>query len=278
MHLFNEQEPRVPKSPKSPRKPRVPVAPEAPVVDRPRDLSDEFADQMEDLYSIPQTRYPRREIKFSPSGLTKCDRELYYINTNAKADEAESQIGWRARIPRNGTGTHEVMQADLKTMHTKLPENKLPCRFKLLETEMVLRKTFDVGGTMVTLSGRLDGLMLDMETGLKFIWEYKTKDKLSNLTKIKDPLPYVLQCISYSAVLEIYDCIIHIESLQKPQWGRIAAKDSKYFHVVVTPEMVDRLLQRLARIVRAIEAKKPPAKDPEKCLFCSYKTTCGKGR
>ena len=166
----------------------------------------------------------------------------------------------------------------MKVMHTKLKDNKLPCRFKLLEVEKVLRKTFVVDGTPVTISGRLDALLLDTHTSEIIIWEYKTKDKLSGLTKIKDATPYLMQCISYAAVLEIYSCILQIESLQKPAWGRIDAKDSKYFHVQVTPEQVEALLNRLAIIVRAVIANKPPAKQVDKCLFCSYKTTCRKDR
>ena len=168
------------------------------------------------------------------------------------------------------------MQADMRLMHAKLTEHNLPCRFKLLDTEKVLRKTFDVDGTPVTISGRLDALLLDTQTSEIIIWEYKTKDKLSNLAKIKDATPYMMQCISYAAVLEIYSCILQIESLQKPAWGRVDSKDSKYFYVQVTPEQVAQLLHRLASIVKAVEAKKPPKKQPDLCMFCQYKNTCRK--
>jgi CRISPR/Cas system-associated exonuclease Cas4 (RecB family) len=118
--------------------------------------------------------------------------------------------------------------------------------------------------------------MVDTETGAQIVWEFKTKDKLSNLAKIKEPSCYIDQCIAYAAVLEIYDIIIQIESLQKPQWGRVDSKDMKYFHVIITREQVDKMLARLAEIVRAVEAGKPPAKQIDKCTFCSYKEACRK--
>jgi len=277
MILFNEPEERIPKPPKKPKKKPIKNIEDntnCEIVER--TIANEFEDQIEDLYSISQARYPRNEIKFSPSQLCQCNRAIFYVNCNAQADTQEQQIGWRGRIPRNGEGIHEAYQKDLKLMPKKLAENNLPCRFKMLEVEKVLRRTFDIEGAKVTLSGRCDGLMVDTETGAMLVWEFKTKDKLSNLTKIKDPSPYIEQCIAYAAVLEVYDIIIQIESLQKPQWGRIDSKDMKYFHVEITKDQVDKMLARLAKIVRAVEAGIPPAKQPDKCLFCGYKDVCRK--
>jgi CRISPR/Cas system-associated exonuclease Cas4 (RecB family) len=275
MNLFNEPEPRTPKAPKKPRSnPVVNVEDNAPCETMDRTLADEFEDQIENLYSLPQVRYPRNEIKFSPSQLAQCNRAIFYANSNAKADPHEPQVGWRSRIPRNGEGVHECCQKDLRVMHKKLTDNNFPCRFKMVETEKVLRRTFNVDGAKVTLSGRCDGILVDTETGQMIVWEYKTKDKLSNLTKIKDPSCYILQCIAYAAVLDIYDVIIHIETLQKPSWGRVDAKDTKYFHVQVTRKQCQEMLERLAKIVRAVEAGIPPKREPDKCLFCSYKTVC----
>lgn len=277
--LFNDPTPRTPKAPKTSSKTTkskaVAVAKEY-LESKPKErtLADEFEDQIEMLYSIPQTRYPRKEVKFSPSQLGQCDRELFYVNSNAPADLQEPVVGWKARIPRNGEGIHECTQKDLKVMHTKLKENGLPCRFKMQETERALRREFDVDNTRVVISGRCDGILLDQLTGQLVVWEFKTKDKLTNLTKIKDPSPYILQCIAYAAVLEIYDVILQIETLQKPQWSRDDARDMKYFLVQVNPEQCDQLLHRLAKIVRAVEAGVPPAKEMDKCMFCSYKNVC----
>jgi CRISPR/Cas system-associated exonuclease Cas4 (RecB family) len=237
-------------------------------------LADDFEDQIEMFYSLPKIKYPRKEIKFSPSQLGLCGRELFYLNSGAEADPHEPIVGWKARIPRNGEGVHEVRQKDLLTMPKQLNDNGLLCRFQMRETEKVLRRSFDVDGTIVTFSGRVDGILLDVETGQLVIWEFKTKDKASGLSKVKDPSPYIMQCIAYAAVLEIYDVILHVESLQKPQWSRDDAKDTKYFHVQVSKEQCDELLQRLAGIVRAIETGIPPAREFEKCRFCSYKNAC----
>ena len=273
--LFNDPGERKPSPPKKPRtKPADSQQENSPCEKMKRTLADEFEDQIEDLYSIPQVRYPRNEIKFSPSQLSQCDRAIFYANSNAKADPPTPQVGWKNRVPRNGEGIHECTQKDLKVMHTKLKDANLPCRFKMQEVEKVLRRTFDVDGTAVTFNGRCDGILLDMETGQLVVWEFKTKDKLANLTKIKDSSPYIHQCIAYATVLDIYDVILHVETLQKPQWSRDDAKDTKYFHVQVTREQCEDLLKRLAKIVRAVEAKIPPKKEPEKCMFCLYKNVC----
>lgn len=275
MLLFNEQGDREPKKPKLTATKAADTGQsgtEHEIVER--TLADEFEDQIENLYSIPQTRYPRNEIKFSPSMLSQCDRAIFYANSNALADPPSPQVGWKSRTPRNGEGIHEVRQKDLLKMHTTLRENGLPCRFKMEQTEIVLKRSFVVDGTKVTFSGRADGLLLDTQTGQLLVWEFKTKDKLINFNKVKDPSPYIDQCIAYATVLELYDVILHVEALQKPKWSKDEDKDSKYFHVHVTREQCDALLQRLAKIVRAVEAGIPPKREPDKCLFCSYKTVC----
>ena len=239
-----------------------------------RTLADEFQDQIEALYSIPQKTWPRKEIKFSPSQLGKCGRELFYLNTNAQQDAPKPVTPWKGRVPRNGEGVHQVTQKDYLEMHKKLAENNMPVRFVMKEVEKVLRREFVVDGSKVLISGRCDGILLDTKTGQLIVWEKKTKDKSSNLTKIKDPSDYILQCIAYAAVLEIYDVILEVESLQKPQWSRDDAQDTKYFHVQVTKEQVDKLLHRLAKIVKSVETGVVPPKETDKCMFCSFKTRC----
>lgn len=239
-----------------------------------RTLADEFQDQVDALYSIPQKPWPRKEVKFSPSQLGKCGRELFYLNTNAQADPPKPVTPWKGRVPRNGEGVHNATQKDYSEMHIKLANNGMPCRFKMQQVEQVLRREFMVDGSKVVLSGRCDGILLDTETGQLIVWEKKTKDKSSNLTKIKDPSAYILQCIAYATVLGIYDVILEVESLQKPQWSKDEAQDTKYFHVQVTREQCDELLHRLAGIVKSIETGVLPQKELDKCMFCSYKNIC----
>lgn len=246
-----------------------------PIEEKPRTPADDFHDQIEMLYSIPQKNWPRKEVKFSPSQLGKCARELYYLNTNAPLDPPQPVTPWKARLPRNGEGVHQATQRDYLEMHKKLQEAGLDWRFKMIEVEKPLRGEFKVNGFKVVISGRCDGILQDRLTGDLFVYEKKTKDKASNLTKIKEPQPeHILQGIAYALALKIPRVIFEIESLQKPQWSRDDGVDQKHFFVQVTDEQCDELLERLAGIVRAIEKVEVPPKELDRCTFCNYKEVC----
>lgn len=240
----------------------------------PRTPADDFHDQVEKFYSLPREQYPRFEVKFSPSGVTKCARELYYMNTGAHQDEQMNITPWKVRLPRNGEGAHIVTQKDYLEMHKKLFKAGIQYQFKMEKTEVTSKKTFDVDGVKVTLSGRCDGI-LTTENGIQYIWEKKTKDKMKNLKKLKEPQDdHKAQVVCYSLLFKIPRTIFEIESLQKPDWNKDEEEDQKHFYFESTPEMEQALLKRLASIVKMIEAKKLPSPEYDKCMFCSYKTQC----
>lgn len=240
-----------------------------------RTVADDFHDQVEIFYSLPRKPWPRKEVKFSPSQLGKCDRELYYMNIEAPVDPQELLIPWRARIPRNGTGVHEVTQNDYKEMKAKLEAAGYPCRFVFTDFERIGRRVYNVDGAKVVISGRCDGVMLDTESGEHLLWEKKCKDKRSNWTKMKEPQEeHILQAIAYYLLFGIRECVFEIEVLQKPQWSKINETDIKYFYHETTDEEAQGLLKRLANIVAAVEAGEPPKRQPDKCMFCPYKNHC----
>lgn len=239
-----------------------------------RTPADDFQDQVELFYSMPREQSPRSEVKFSPSGATKCVRELYYLNLNAPIDTNTNLTPWKQRIPRNGEGVHEITQRDYLIMHKKLIKAGLPCKFQMLKVEENGRKEFLVDGFTVVINGRCDGILVDTD-GIQYIYEKKTKDKLANLKKIKEPTPeHKGQVVCYSLLFDIPRTIFEIESLQKPAWGKDEEDDSKYFYFESTPEMEQALLKRLASVVKAIEAGRAPAPEYDKCMFCSYKDLC----
>lgn len=239
-----------------------------------RTLADDFHDQVETFYSIPKVKAPRKgDIRFSPSGVTKCLRELYYYNLDAPKDEV-TLTPWKQRIPRNGEGAHIVTQEDYMEMVKVLDENNVPWTFKMIETEKVARKQFNVNGTKVVINGRCDGILEDTE-GTQFIWEKKTKDKYTNFKKVTEPTDANKgQAVCYSLLFGIPRTIFEYESLQKPQWTKDHEKDMKHFYFEVTESMEQELLERLATVVRAIEKRKPPTMERDKCMFCSYKRQC----
>lgn len=251
---------------------------EAESIERPRTPADDFHDQIELLYSLPREVYPRKEVRFSPSGVTKCARELYYMNTDAVVDEYQIITPWKQRLPRNGEGVHEITQKHYLKMHKKLLDAGVDCLFKMEKAEIIGRKEFDVDGTKIVLSGRCDGCLID-RNGVRYIWEKKTKDKMKNFKKIKEPQDdHKAQVVCYSLIFGIPRTIFEIESLEKPAWNKDSESDIKHFYFESTEEMEQELLHRLATIVRAIEAKKPPAPEHDKCMFCCYKEQCRKDR
>lgn len=182
---------------------------------------------------------------------------------------------WHQRIPRNGTGVHEVTQKDYQEMYSKLAAAGLSPRFSVKGTELAGRKEIDVDGTLVVLNGRCDVKLWDYELEQEVLLELKTVDKRTNWTKIKEPKPeHQLQAIAYSILFGIPRCIFQYESLQKPQYTKVDETDLKCFYFETTPEMEQALLSRLAGIVRAVEAKEPPQRELEKCMFCGYKSVC----
>jgi CRISPR/Cas system-associated exonuclease Cas4 (RecB family) len=259
--------------------------PDVPVMDTDQTLAVLFNEQVESYYSLPRKKRHRPEVVFSPSGVNSCARELFYINTNAEPD-VTPLIPWRERMSRNGTGAHDVTQADYLTMEDKLKEAGLPVNFRFLEAEINGEKSYKVGDTIVKLRGRSDGKMalLDHEGNEVAIigYEKKTKDKRKNLNKImKQGQPQIehrAQATSYYLIFGIKNWMFEYESLQKPEWKEVVPEkpDQKHFYVEVSDEEARALLLRLAKIVRQIEKGELPAPELHKCGFCAFKGQCAK--
>lgn len=272
MDLFNEVT-EIPTNRRSPRRKAVDIFETEPTERTP---ADEFHDQVELFYSIPRKRSKRNgDIRFSPSGVTKCGRELYYYNLDFPTEETRL-VPWKQRVPRNGEGGHIVTQEDYMKMHEILNEAGVPCKYRMTETEIIARKEFDVNGTKVVINGRCDGILEDVN-GVKYIWEKKTKDKMTNFKKVKEPTEAnYAQAVCYSLIFGIPRTIFEYESLQKPKWSDDDAIDQKHFYFEVTPQMEQDLLDKLAMVAECIEDKTPPPMELDKCMFCSYKSQCYK--
>lgn len=248
-------------------------------------LAEEFGAQVEAFYSLPRPDYKRTEIVFSPSGVTKCARELYYINTNAPQD-TQPLVPWKERNARNGTGSHDATQSDYLIMEQKLREHGIVPKFRFLEAEIKGERTFQVGKYKVKIRGRSDGKIgvLDERGNVIEVigWEKKTKDKRKNLNKIiKEGQPqdeHRLQAVAYALIWGITKWIFEYESLQKPEWSDTDPEkpDIKHFFVEVDRDEAKALLVRLAKIVEAIENETLPPPELDKCGFCTFRTQCAK--
>ncbi|HDR8003377.1 PD-(D/E)XK nuclease family protein [Bacillus cereus group sp. BceL300] len=248
-------------------------------------LAEEFTEQVNAFYSLPRKPRVRKEIVFNPSGVTKCARELYYINTNAKYDTLP-QVPWRERMSRNGTGSHDVTQADYLRMEEELKAAGIPVKFRFVEAEISGEKSYNVGGYTVKLRGRADGkiAVLDEEGNEidYIVWEKKTKDKRKNLNKImKQGQPqdeHKAQGISYALIWGVNKILFEYEALQKPEWKDIDPEkpDLKHYYVEIEKHEARALLIKLSKVVQAIEEGRLPAPELDKCGFCTFKTQCKK--
>jgi CRISPR/Cas system-associated exonuclease Cas4 (RecB family) len=258
---------------------------DVPVNNTDQTLAEEFTEQVESFYSLPRKKRHRAEVVFSPSGVSDCARQLYYINTNAEPD-VTPLIPWRERMSRNGTGAHDVTQADYLRMEDKLRDAGLPVKFRFLDAEINGEKSYKVGDTVVKLRGRSDGKMALLDDAGNEVaiigYEKKTKDKRKNLNKImkagQPQSEHRAQATSYYLIFGIARWMFEYEALQKPEWSDIYPEkpDQKHFYVEVSEEEARALLIRLAKIVRQIEKGELPAPELEKCGFCPFKGQCAK--
>ncbi|MCW6094601.1 PD-(D/E)XK nuclease family protein [Clostridium sporogenes] len=231
-----------------------------------------------------KTPRPNMQI-FSPSGASKCARELYYKALGYKAED--DKYPYHRRWTRNSTAVHEVVQKDLLYMSkilknpaftVKMMDNGLPAWEENLKTFVEVEHN----GVEFAVLGMMDGV-LNYKDGTEVGFEFKTKSnsigQVGNY-KMKAPAPYHLeQCTAYSILFGMDEFILMYESVAKDQWakGAEAKSDIRTFYYKVTEEERTKLLDKFATVTKAIENREIPEKQPDKCMFCPYKSLCEGG-
>lgn len=241
-----------------------------------------FQAQVDAFYALPRKRRPRDQIVFSPSGVSKCARELYYASINAPSDEVPL-VPWRERMSRNGTALHDATQKDLFRMEHVLREAGVTPRFRLLAAEIDGEKSFSVNGRVVTLRGRCDGKLgvLDDEGNVidEIGLEIKSKSRREQLTKVLRSGPqqeHIAQTVAYALLWGVRRWMFLYESMNKPKWSEVDSADQAYFLTTAEEAQERRLLVRLGAVVEAIEERRLPAPDLSLCGFCVFKAQCAK--
>lgn len=244
-------------------------------------LATQFQAQVDAFYAIPRKHRPRDRIVFSPSGVTKCARELYYAHSGAIYD-TEPLIAWRERRNRNGEAVHVATQNDLFKLEESLRGIGVTPRFRFLEAEISGEKSYSVNGRTVTIRGRADGKIAVLDdTGDKEMeiigFEFKTKTRREQLTKIVKSGPqldHTAQTVAYSLIWGVRKWLFVYHCLQTPKWNEVEGIDQVAFLTEVEEEQERRLLVKLSKVVEAIEEKALPAAELDKCGFCRFKTQC----
>lgn len=251
---------------------------------RPNKEVERIAFQQKELeFSLVGVRTPRPDMQiFSPSGASKCARELYYKATGVKG--VDDKQPYHRRWTRNATAVHEAVQKDLLYMSivlknpaftVKMKENGLPAWEENLKTFVEVQHD----GAEFAVLGMMDGI-LNYKDGSEVGFEFKTKSnsigQVGNF-KMKAPAPYHLeQCTAYNILFGMNEFILMYEAVAKDQWakGSEAKSDIRTFYYKVTEEDRTALLDKFASVTKAVEAKVIPEKQPDKCMFCPYKNHC----
>lgn len=223
-------------------------------------------------------------VYFSPSGASKCSRELYYKAIKTKKDDIVA-YPYQKRWTRNGNAIHDAVQRDLLYMERELED----APFKVARTETGLPKweenikTFKViehNGETFGLYGMSDGILIDTETGKEVGFEFKTKSTTIGAVgnyKMKDAQEgHKLQCTAYKILFGVDEHLIMYESLAKDKWtaNADAKLDFRVFYHEVSDKDVKALLDKYSEITKAVKEGKAPEPEKDKCIFCPYKTTC----
>lgn len=228
---------------------------------------------------------PEDLIYFSPSGASKCGRELFF-KANKEAKDEVLRYPYQRRWTRNASAVHQYFQRDLlycekllgsdRVFDVKRMDNGLPC----WENNIKTWKKISHNGVDFYLYGMCDGLLTYLPDGSTVGLEFKTKSTTLGAVgtfKLKEPaFEHKQQAIAYSILFGVDEFIFVYESLAKDGWtkGADAKPDIRTFYFKVEEEDRQNLLDRLSNIAKQYYADTLPVKEEGKCLFCPYKAVC----
>lgn len=235
---------------------------------------------------------PEGLVKFTPSGASKCRRELFYKTLKARQDDIQ-QAPFNNRWTRNSSAIHKSVQHNLLYANTLLPKpyfsvlmvekegfGLLPAWEKNIEKYEVIEHN----GVKFVVSGMMDGLLKVNSTGQTVGFEYKTKSNDSyQIEKMTKPSPqHILQCVSYSLIFKdengepVNDYILTYEAVAKDRWdkGEYALQDVKAFHITITERQKKSMLKKFSEVADMIYNGELPKQETSKCMFCGYKGIC----
>lgn len=227
-----------------------------------------------------KTERPHKYV-FTPSGASKCKRELYY--KLMKETPKEEKYAYHKRWTRNATAVHEAIQKDLLYSEALISNPRfkvhrkdgLPAWEENIKHPVILEHN----GKEFALLGMMDGV-LEYKDGSIIGLEIKTKSttiaSVGTYLLKKPSDSHLIQATAYSILFGIDEYIFLYESLAKDGWnkGEVAKPDLRTFYHRVTEEDRQALLDKFADVITAVEDKKLPPKEEDKCMFCQYKHLC----
>lgn len=223
----------------------------------------------------PPSQSTKANVKPSKIG---CDRQMFYILTNAKADKVSTTDPKMTLIQHVGTFIHEEVQTALSQLHTeriqwvdphevlKLAEEK-GLHTSIVETTHDSKSKYELHlyNSEWDISFQCDGfLRLD---GKLYILEIKSEEHMKNMKRIGPEPQHEEQASCYSLCLGIEDVLfIYINRnymSAKPYYFRVLNEDR------------DIIKEKIIRVKKSVSSKLlPPREKCKSCQYCNYKTIC----
>lgn len=229
---------------------------------------------------------------FSPSSANSDKRELYVKLRGGKRDVNE-RPAFQGRWTRLGTSIGDLLQRDLLFIEKHyakktgkqpafIPE-RTPEGYPLWEDFAKRLVKVEHDGAKFALFGTPDGVLVHTATGKRVGIEIKSKQTTSAQTSLysmkEAKEDHVKQVTAYSVMYGVDDYIIVYMNASKKSWMMSDEDfeknpDIRAFHIEITERDRQALLSDFAEVVKAAADGNPPAMDPEKWTFNSYKTAC----
>lgn len=236
----------------------------------------------------------RDRIYFPPSSAGSDPRELYVKAKKAKKDK-EAIPAHKGRWRSLGEITGDMIQTALlfieKHYEKKTGEKPafIPCRtdegYPMWEDFADKFVEVEHNGEKFWVKGKPDGVLLHQKTGKRIGLEIKTKQTTHSKTSLYS-LPeaepkHKQQCFVYS-IPEMFDLdeyLILYVNLSKKSWEMNdsdikKSPDLRCFHIDITEEDKNSVLDVFSEVVKSIRSNTPPALDLSRWTFNNYKTAC----
>lgn len=223
---------------------------------------------------------------FSPSGASKCERELCLKAMKGTRDE-HTMFPYQRRWVRNSSAVHAVVQRDIIYMSQKMKDPSFKTMYTsdglpMWEKNNAQYKEFEHNGVKFAIAGMMDGQLCYTKDGTIIGFEFKTKTN-----SVAQVGPYKMkesseqhrqQCIAYSLLFGLDEFILFYEAVAKDSWmvGATARPDIRAFYVKVTEAERVELLDKYARVASSVQSDELLPMELNKCLFCEYKGVCGR--
>ena len=237
-------------------------------------LKDKQA-EVEALGKYPD--YPRDLVKFNPSGASKTVMDLWLKAMGY--NEITELYPYHRRWTRNSTAVHEAVQHDL-LYSEKYTDNffrvgRMKNGLPAWEHNVLRWRELEHKGIKFIVNGMLDGILIHEATGAHVGFEFKTKSNTVAQVGhylLKRPYDYhVEQTVAYYLLTGVRDYLLVYEGLAKPRWKDMeeAKPDLRAFHVYITDEMVEKLLDKWAYVAQSVYNREMP-EDTELGFFSGY--------